>query len=461
MIKKLLIANRGEIAVRVNRAAQELGIQTVQVHSSVDKGLLALDLADEVVELESSLGTKSYMDINAILAAAWKTGADAIHPGYGFLSENANFAEAVEASGITFVGPAVSTIRTMGDKATARKAAKQAGIPIVPGSDGVVTDLSAARQIAEKIEFPIMIKAAAGGGGRGIRVARCLEDFGHLVAQAATEAKAVFGDGDIYLEKVIEHARHIEVQILGDGRHFAHCFERECSLQRRRQKIWEEAPSIALSVSKRNEICASAVKLATKLKYRGAGTVEFLYDSRTGNYYFIEMNTRIQVEHPVTEFVVGVDLVAEMIRIASGEDLSIKQSDVVVEGHSIEVRINAEDPGNGFLPCPGTILDLRIPDGPGVRCDHMLYPGYEVLPFYDSLLGKLIVWGETRDHALARLKRALSETRIEKLKTTLPLFSILADDNDVRNGQFSTGWLEHWLEVNSIDEHKLNLDETT
>ena len=449
MIEKLLIANRGEIAVRINRTARELGIPTVQVYSSADTSSLALELADETIELQPASEIKSYMNIDAILCAAEQSEANAIHPGYGFLSENADFAEAVEASGRIFVGPRPDTIRTMGNKATARQVAKNAGIPTIPGSDGPISELNSARALSQEIGFPIMIKAIAGGGGRGIRVIREVEEFDHLVSQASTEAKAAFDNGGVYLEKVVECARHIEVQILGDGENIIHCYERECSLQRRRQKIWEEAPSQALSDQKRKQVCDFAVTLAKSVKYRGAGTVEFLYDSATGNFYFLEMNTRIQVEHPVTESIVGIDLVAEMIRIAAGDKLSLRQSEVICNGHSLEVRINAEDPSKQFMPCPGTVKQLRIPDGPGVRFDHMLYPGCEISPYYDSLLGKLIVWANTREHALARLKRAISETRIEGLATTTPLFSILADDKDVRLGQLHTCWLENWLESNS------------
>ena len=449
MIKKLLIANRGEIAVRIHRAAHELGIRTVQVHSEVDGNLLAIDHADEVIEIESEAGAKSYLDIEAIISAANNTNSDAIHPGYGFLAENAQFAEAVECAGKIFVGPTSQTISSMGNKATARKLASATGVPTVPGSDGPIESISTAKELAVNIGFPVMIKASAGGGGRGIRVIEEPEKFDQLAAQAATEAKSAFGNGDIYLEKFIQKARHIEIQVMGDGNNFVHCFERECSLQRRRQKIWEEAPSIALSDSKRHQICESAVALAKQVGYRGAGTVEFLYDDDSGEYYFMEMNTRIQVEHPITECIVGIDLVAEMISIAGGENLSFDQSEVTVNGHAIEVRINAEDPANNFMPFPGTVEGLRLPDGPGVRVDHMLYPGYVVSPFYDSLLGKLIVWAKNRDIALKRLKRAISEMRIEGLATTLPLFSTLIESADIRIGDYHTGWLEQWLQANS------------
>ena len=406
-IKKLLIANRGEIAVRIIRAAKELGIRTVQVHSDVDKNSLAVHLADEAIEIGPAAANKSYLNVDAVLTAANQSGADAIHPGYGFLAENAEFADAVAASGMAFVGPSGDVIRKMGDKAAARAAAKAAGIPTVPGSDGVLDDMDSAADLAKQIGYPVMIKATAGGGGRGIRVANDAQEFIALAPQASAEAKSAFGDGGLYLEKVVERARHIEVQILGDGENFIHCFERECSLQRRRQKVWEEAPSAALSHSVRKELCRSAVALAASVGYRGAGTVEYLYDDSSGDFYFIEMNTRIQVEHPVTECITGIDLLAEMLRIAGGEPLSIKQDQVEARGHAIEVRINAEDPANNFLPFPGTVRDMRIPGGPGVRFDHMLFAGYQIPPFYDSLLGKLIVSAETRDGAIERLIRAV------------------------------------------------------
>lgn len=455
-IEKLLIANRGEIAVRIIRAARDLGIRTIQVHSTADAESLAVRLADEAIEIGPPAAAKSYLNIPALLDAARKTGADAIHPGYGFLAENPDFADAVEAAGLIFVGPSGDTIRAMGDKAAARKAAQLAGVPTVPGSDGVISDLAEARTVADFIGFPVMIKATAGGGGRGIRVARDGEEFDRLAPQASAEAKAAFGDGGLYLEKVIDHARHIEVQVLGDGERAIHCFERECSLQRRRQKVWEEAPSPLLPAQTRNQLCACAVALAESVGYRGAGTVEFLFDDRTGDFYFIEMNTRIQVEHPVTECITGIDLVADMIRIAGGDRLGLSQSDVELRGHAIEVRINAEDPANGFAPFPGIVSELQVPGGPGIRFDHMLYAGYAIPPFYDSLLGKLIVWGETRDQALARLKRGLAELRIEGLKTTVPLFAALADDTDVRAAQVHTRWLEPWLESNS---HRLETNE--
>jgi acetyl-CoA carboxylase, biotin carboxylase subunit len=452
-IKKLLIANRGEIAVRIIRAAQELGISTVQVHSSADADSLAVKMADEAVNIGPPHAAKSYLNIANILAAAKSTGADAVHPGYGFLAENAVFADAVEAAGLIFVGPKGDAIRTMGDKVAARIAALKAGVPCVPGSDGRVDDFDVARKITASIGFPVMIKAAAGGGGRGIRIAQDMAELETMMPQASAEAQAAFGDGGLYLEKVIERARHIEVQIMGDGESAIHCFERECSLQRRRQKVWEEAPSPVLPQAVREQLCASAVALAEAVSYRGAGTLEYLYDDKTHEFYFIEMNTRIQVEHPVTEMITGLDLVREMILVAAGAPLSVKQKDVRMSGHSIEVRINAEDPSKNFMPGPGTVTALTVPGGPGTRFDTMLYQGYQVPPFYDSLLGKLIVWDTTREAAINRMIRALNELRIEGLATTKPLHLALAADLEVRAGSFHTRWLEPWLEQNL---HKLN-----
>lgn len=452
-IRKLLIANRGEIAVRIIRAARELGIKTVQVHSAADAEMLAVKMADEAVNIGPPHAAKSYLNIENILKVAKDTGADAVHPGYGFLAENAGFADAVEAAGLIFVGPKGDAIRVMGDKVAARVAAEAAGVPVVPGSDGRVDDPEHAKAIALAIGFPIMIKAAAGGGGRGIRIAHDMAEFETLMPQASAEAKAAFGDGGLYIEKVIERARHIEVQILGDGKRAIHCFERECSLQRRRQKVWEEAPSAVLPGHVREKLCASAVALAEAVNYRGAGTLEYLYDDATHHFYFIEMNTRIQVEHPVTEMITGIDLVREMIRVAGGAPLFLTQDQVTMKGHSIEVRINAEDPAKNFQPAPGTVTGLRIPGGPGTRFDTMLYQGYQVPPFYDSLLGKLIVWDETREAAISRMARALDELDVQGLSTTKPLHQLLATDDNVRRADFHTRWLEPWLEANA---HRLN-----
>ncbi len=452
-ITKLLIANRGEIAVRIIRAARELGIRTVQVHSTADTDSLAVKMADEAVNIGPPHATKSYLNVPNIIAAAKSTGADAVHPGYGFLAENAGFADAVEQAGLIFVGPKGDAIRIMGDKVAARVAAEAAGVPVVPGSDGRIDDPEQAKLVAKAIGFPVMIKAAAGGGGRGIRIAHDMGEFETLMPQASAEAKAAFGDGGLYIEKVIERARHIEVQILGDGKRAIHCFERECSLQRRRQKVWEEAPSAVLPQAVRDKLCESAVALAEAVNYRGAGTLEYLYDDQTHHFYFIEMNTRIQVEHPVTEMITGIDLVREMIRVCGGEPLRFAQKDVVMKGHAIEVRINAEDPAKNFQPAPGTVTSLRTPGGPGTRFDTMLYQGYQVPPFYDSLLGKLIVWDESRDAAISRMARALAELEVGGLNTTKPLHLLLAADPEVRAAQFHTRWLEPWLELNG---HRLS-----
>jgi acetyl-CoA carboxylase biotin carboxylase subunit len=448
-LKSLFIANRGEIAVRIIRAARELGIRAIQAHSAADAESLAVKMADEAVNIGPPHAAKSYLNIPVIIEAAKKAGADAIHPGYGFLAENAGFADAVVAAGMIFVGPSGDAIRTMGDKVSARIAAEKAGVPVVPGSGGRIEDLTEATKIAERIGFPIMIKAAAGGGGRGIRIANTREEFAQFLPQAQAEAQAAFGDGGLYIEKVITKARHIEVQVLGDGERAIHCFERECSLQRRRQKLWEEAPSPVLPDDVRQKLCASAVALAEAVHYKGAGTIEYLYDDESRDFYFIEMNTRIQVEHPVTEFITGLDLVREMILIAGGERLKHRQADIKRTGHAIEVRINAEDPAKNFMPFPGVVSALRVPGGPGTRFDTMLYDGYQVPPFYDSLLGKLIVWDETRERAIDRMKRALGELDIGGLKTTKPLHLLLADDAAVRQGQFHTRWLEPWLEANA------------
>ncbi len=446
-IRSVLIANRGEIAVRIIRAAKALGIRSVQVYSAADADMLAVKLADEAINIGSPAPKKSYLNIEAIIAAARAAGVDAVHPGYGFLSENGDFADAVEAAGMIFIGPSGEAIRLLGDKVAAREIAKRAGVPTVPGSDGRVADIAAAEVIAERIGFPVMIKAAAGGGGRGIRIVQSLAELREQFPLASAEAAVAFGDGGLYMEKVITRARHIEVQIFGDGRNFVHCFERECSLQRRRQKVWEEAQAFLLPDDIRRRLCASAVALATEVGYRGAGTVEYLYDEDSRQFYFIEVNTRIQVEHPVTEMITGIDLVREMFKVAGGASLSLSQSDIRTRGHAIECRINAEDPAKGFLPTPGTVTRLAVPEGEGIRFDTMLYAGYTVPPFYDSLLGKLIVWAEDRNACLDRLASALSNLTIEGLPTTIPLHLALARDPSVRKGAFHTRFLESWLET--------------
>ncbi|HEX8046639.1 acetyl-CoA carboxylase biotin carboxylase subunit [Rhizobium sp.] len=449
-IRSVLIANRGEIAVRIIKAAKALGIRTVQVHSAADVDMLAVRLADEAIDIGSPAPKKSYLNIEAVIAAAKAADVDAVHPGYGFLSENGDFADAVEAAGMVFIGPSGDAIRTLGDKVAARQVAAKAGVPTVPGSDGRVAGLDEARALATTIGFPVMIKAAAGGGGRGIRIVADIAELEQQFPLASAEALAAFGDGGLYMEKVITRARHVEVQVFGDGQNFVHFFERECSLQRRRQKVWEEAPAFLLPADVRKQLCGSAVALAREVGYRGAGTVEYLYDDETGDFYFIEVNTRIQVEHPVTEMITGFDLVQEMFKVAGGTALSVSQDDVRASGHAIECRINAEDPFKVFQPSPGTITKLSVPMGEGIRFDTMLYEGYTIPPFYDSLLGKLIVHAETRDACLAKLGSALQALAIEGVPTTVPLHLALARDASVAKGAFHTRFLEHWLDNDFI-----------
>lgn len=451
-IRKLLVANRGEIAVRIIRAAQSLGIGTVQVHSEADADMLAVRMADEAICIGPPPAGQSYLSVAALLKAAKETGVDAVHPGYGFLSENAGFARAIADEGLVFVGPDANIIDRMGDKAEARATAIAAGVPVVPGSKGRVEDAAQALAAAREVGFPVLIKAAAGGGGRGIRIAHDEDELARLAPQARSEAQAAFGDGGLYIEKLIVNPRHIEVQILGDGTDAVHCYERECSLQRRRQKVWEEAGAFGLSDATREAICKSAVDLARSVGYHGAGTVEYLYDETSGEFYFIEMNTRIQVEHPVTEMVTGIDLVAEMLRIAGGAPLSIKQDAVAVDGHAIEVRINAEDPLRQFMPFPGKLQSMRVPEGGGIRFDHFLYDGYQIPPFYDSLLGKLIVHAPNRADAIDKMAEALEKLELSGLKTTIPLHKALASSEDLRAGRVHTQWLEPWLAAGNLTE---------
>ncbi|MWD26006.1 acetyl-CoA carboxylase biotin carboxylase subunit [Aquicoccus sp. SCR17] len=449
-IRRLFIANRGEIAVRIVRAARALGIHTIQAHSEADTEMLAVREADEAICVGKASAADSYLNIPALVEAARKTEADAVHPGYGFLSESAAFVRAVEEAGMIFVGPSADTIDRMGDKVAAREAAEAAGVPVVPGSDGRVEGAAAAVEVATRIGYPVMVKAAAGGGGRGIRVAQDEAELRKLAPQAAQEAEAAFGDGGLYIERAILSPRHIEVQILGDGTDAVHCWERECSLQRRRQKVWEEAGAACLDEAARAELCRSAVALAKAVQYRGAGTLEYLYDQKTKEFFFIEMNTRIQVEHPVTEMITGIDLVAEMIRVAGGEKLSVTQDQIPRNGHAIEVRINAEDPLNNFMPFPGKVDGLTIPEGEGVRVDHFLSDGYQIPPFYDSLLGKVIVHAKTRDAAIDKLKQALEALKVGGVRTTVPLHLALADAPEVRAGDFHTQWLEPWLAAGNL-----------
>ena len=443
MFDKILIANRGEIALRILRACKELGIQTVAVHSTVDAEAMHVKLADESVCIGPPQARDSYLNVPSLLAACEITGADAIHPGYGFLAENARFAEILADHGIVFIGPKPEHIRLMGDKIEAKRTARRLGIPCVPGSEGGVSNEAQAARLAKDIGFPVLVKAAAGGGGRGMKVARTLEDLPYSLAAARTEAKAAFGDDAVYLEKYLEKPRHIEIQVLGDGRGGAiHLGERDCSLQRRHQKVWEEGPSPALNAEQREEIGSTVAKAMQELKYLGAGTVEFLYED--GRFYFIEMNTRIQVEHPVTEMITGIDLVNEQIRLAAGMPLSIEQNDVRLFGHAIECRVNAEHPRT-FQPSPGRIAYFHPPGGLGVRVDSAVYQGYSIPPNYDSLVGKLIVHGRNRTEAMMRLRRSLDEFIIDGIETTIPLFRNLVRNSDVQNGDYDIHWLEEFL----------------
>lgn len=444
-IENLFIANRGEIAVRIVRAARDLGIRTIQAYSEADADSLAVQLADTAVLVGKPAAAKSYLNIESLISSALAAGADAVHPGYGFLAENGDFADAVESAGLIFVGPKGSTIRHLGDKVAARTAAEKVGLQTVPGSKGRLESVESAKATVEELGFPILIKAAAGGGGRGIRTVTNLDELETLLPQAGTEAKAAFGDGGLYLETYIQNARHVEVQVIGDGTNAIHFYDRECSLQRRRQKIWEEAPAASVPAAIRDEMCNSARDFAQSVGYRGAGTLEFLYDIDRKKYYFMEMNTRIQVEHPVTECVTGADLVRESIRVVDGAPLQYRQDEIRIKGHAIECRINAEDPANAFMPNPGTVSSVTIPGGPGVRFDSMLFSGYRVPPFYDSLLGKLIVWDDCRENALHRLAGALKELEITGIKTTKPLHQALVNDENIINNNVHTGFLDEWL----------------
>ena len=450
MFDKILIANRGEIALRILRAAKELGIQTVAVHSTVDRDAMHVKLADESVCIGPPAARDSYLNIPALLAACEITGAEAIHPGYGFLSENARFAEILADHNIAFIGPKAEHIRIMGDKIEAKRTAKRLGIPCVPGSEGGVTDDDEAMRIAKDIGFPVLVKAAAGGGGRGMKVARTAADLSTALSTARTEAKAAFGDDAVYLEKYLEKPRHIEIQVLGDGRGNAiHLGERDCSLQRRHQKVLEESPSPALNDEQRGRIGEIVAQAMRDMSYSGAGTVEFLYED--GEFYFIEMNTRIQVEHPVTEMITGIDLVVEQIKIAAGSPLTLTQADVNFSGHAIECRVNAEHPST-FRPSPGKISYYHPPGGLGVRVDSAVYQGYTIPPNYDSLVGKLIVHGRNRTEALMRLRRSLDEFIVDGIETTIPLFRTLVRNTDVQNGDYDIHWLEKFLATGGMGE---------
>ena len=446
MFDKILIANRGEIALRVIRACREMGIGSVAVHSTADADAMHVRMADEAVCIGPPPGTDSYLSIPAIIAACEITGAQAIHPGYGFLSENANFVQIIEDHNLTFIGPTAEHIRTMGDKITAKDTMKALGVPCVPGSDGGVPTLVDAKRIGEEIGYPVIVKATAGGGGKGMKVAQTAADMESAFMTARAEGKSNFGNDEVYIEKYLTTPRHIEIQVFGDGKGGAvHLGERDCSLQRRHQKVFEEAPGPSISSEERAAIGRTCADAVAKIDYIGAGTIEFLYEN--GEFYFIEMNTRLQVEHPVTESIFGVDLVREQILVAAGQDMSFHQDELVINGHSIEVRINAERLPN-FVPCPGKITQYHAPGGLGIRMDSALYDGYSIPPYYDSLIGKLIVHGRDRPEALARLNRALGELIVDGIDTTVPLFHALLQEPDVLSGGYNIHWLEHWLETN-------------
>ncbi|QIE54563.1 acetyl-CoA carboxylase biotin carboxylase subunit [Pikeienuella piscinae] len=443
MVSKVLIANRGEIALRIQRACREIGVQTVAAHSTADADAMHVRLADESVCIGPPPASQSYLNIPALITACEISGADAIHPGYGFLSENAGFAQIVEEHGLTFIGPTAEHIRLMGDKITAKETMRRLGVPCVPGSEGGVATLEEARRIAGDMGYPVLVKAASGGGGRGMKVARSAEEIDTAFGAARSEAKAAFGDDTVYLEKYLGRPRHIEVQVFGDGAGVAvHLGERDCSLQRRHQKVLEEAPSPVIDAETRARIGGVCAEAVAQMNYRGAGTIEFLYED--GEFFFIEMNTRLQVEHPVTEAIFGIDLVREQLRVASGLGLSVTQADLKVNGHAIEARINAESLPN-FAPSPGQITAYHAPGGLGVRMDSGIYAGYAIPPYYDSLIGKLIVHAADRETALARLDRALSELVVVGVETTGPLFTQLLAEPDVRSGDYTIHWLEKWL----------------
>ncbi len=440
MFKKVLIANRGEIALRIHRACKDMGIKTVAVHSTADNQAMHVRLADESVCIGPPMSKESYLNIKAILSAAEITGSDAIHPGVGFLSENATFASMVEEHGFAFIGPTPEHINMMGDKITAKEAVLSLGIPVVPGSAGSLESDEQAALLAQKMGFPVLIKAAAGGGGKGMRVSRSLEDLKEALTEARNEARASFGSDAVFLEKYLEHPRHIEVQVIADTHgNVVHLGERDCSIQRRHQKVWEEAPSPAISSKQRMELGEIVTKAVKKLGYRGVGTLEFLYEN--GEFYFIEMNTRLQVEHPITEYITGIDLVREQIRVAAGLPLSFTQEDIKFKGHAIECRINAEN-SETFMPSPGKVLEYHAPSGPFVRIESGLYAGYQVSPYYDSLVSKLIVYGDTREDCIRRLNRVIGEYVIHGIDTTLPLHKKLTEDADIQKGDYDIHWLE-------------------
>ncbi|OAN78130.1 acetyl-CoA carboxylase biotin carboxylase subunit [Sulfitobacter sp. EhC04] len=449
MFNKILVANRGEIALRVIRAAREMGIQSVAVHSTADSDAMHVRMADESVCIGPPSSAQSYLSIPSIIAACEITGAEAIHPGYGFLSENAGFVQVIEDHGLTFIGPTAEHIRVMGDKITAKETMRKLGVPCVPGSEGGVATLEEAKRLGEEIGYPVIIKATAGGGGKGMKVAASAAEMERAFQTARAEGKSNFGNDEVYIEKYLTTPRHIEIQVFGDGKGRAvHLGERDCSLQRRHQKVFEEAPGPAISEEERARIGKTCADAMADINYIGAGTIEFLYEN--GEFYFIEMNTRLQVEHPVTEGIFGVDLVREQIQVASGMPMSFQQEDLKINGHAIEVRINAEKLPN-FRPCPGRITQYHAPGGLGVRMDSALYDGYSIPPYYDSLIGKLIVHGRNRPEALARLGRALGELIVDGVDTTVPLFHALLREEDIQTGNYNIHWLEHWLETNLGD----------
>jgi acetyl-CoA carboxylase biotin carboxylase subunit len=442
-IQKVLIANRGEIALRIHRACHEMGIKTVAVHSTADADAMHVRLADEAICIGPPPASESYLNIPNIISAAEISHADAIHPGYGFLSENARFAEIVESHAIVWIGPKPEHIRVMGDKIEAKRTAAKLGLPLVPGSDGPVEGLEEAREVAAQAGYPVIIKAASGGGGRGMKVVRSEDELESQISQARSEAKNAFGDDTVYIEKYLGNPRHIEFQVFGDGAGNAvHLGERDCSLQRRHQKVLEEAPSPVITAEQRDRMGGIVARAMAEMGYRGAGTIEFLYED--GEFYFIEMNTRLQVEHPVTEMITGLDLVREQIRVASGEGLTCEQHQINLRGHAIECRINAEDPKT-FTPSPGLVKNYVAPGGMHVRVDSGLYAGYRVPPYYDSMIAKLIVYGTTRERCIMRLRRALEEFVVEGMKTTIPLHQKLIDDPEFRAGSYTIKWLEEWL----------------
>jgi acetyl-CoA carboxylase biotin carboxylase subunit len=443
VIQKILIANRGEIALRIHRACHEMGIKTVAVHSTADTEAMHVRLADEAICIGPPPAGESYLNIPNIISAAEISHADAIHPGYGFLSENARFAEIVESHGIVWIGPKPEHIRVMGDKIEAKRTAAKLGLPLVPGSDGPVEGLAEAKEVARAAGYPIIVKAASGGGGRGMKVVRSEDELEAQISQARSEAKNAFGDDTVYIEKYLGDPRHIEFQVFGDGEGKAvHLGERDCSLQRRHQKVLEEAPSPVITSAERDRMGGIVAKAMADMGYRGAGTIEFLYEG--GEFYFIEMNTRLQVEHPVTEYITGIDLVREQIRVAAGEGLSCEQGQISFRGHAIECRINAEDPQT-FAPSPGLVKNYVAPGGMHVRVDSGLYAGYRVPPYYDSMIAKLIVYGSSRERCIMRLRRALEEFVVDGLKTTIPLHQKLIDDPEFQRGEYTIKWLEEWL----------------